>query len=72
MTVQGSQNQQIHPRTISGPKIVQAPIQIEPQLSEEEIRAKKEKEKAAKKGELVGRVIHKSGCIFRKTSSNKM
>jgi len=72
ITVQGSQNQQIHPRTISGPKIVQAPIQIEPQLSEEEIRAKKEKEKAAKKGELVGRVTHKSGCIFRKTSSNKM
>ena len=44
--LQGNQNHQIQPRTISVPKIVQ----IEPQPSEEEIKAKKEKEKAAKKG----------------------
>lgn len=50
MIVQGNLNHQIQQRTISGPKIVQAPIQIEPQLSEEEIKAKKEKEKAVKKG----------------------
>lgn len=67
--VKGSQNHQIQQRTISGPK---APIQIEPQLSEEEIKAKKEKEKAAKKGKLVGRMTRLSGCIFRKASSHKM
>ena len=50
MIVQESPNHQIQQRTISGPKIVQAPLQIEPQLSEEEIKAKKEKEKAVKKG----------------------
>ena len=48
--VQGSQVQQNRPGPITGPKIVQGPIHIEPQPSEEEIKAKKEEMKAAKKG----------------------
>ena len=48
--VQGAQVVQQRPVLTGGQKIVQAPIQIEPQPSEEEIKAKKEAEKAAKKG----------------------
>ena len=52
--VQGSQVQQ---RPIAGPKIVQGPIHIEPQPSEEEIKAKKEEMKAAKKGDFFSKFL---------------